>query len=163
MTSVPPDQFDFVVRSLDERSIWGLNRYSRPNYIRQRFEVESLMHAKFIEKGGKPVLSHPIYFFLGRNKRFEEHPLNVGYIIDLASIAKDSISFSYGDTMLSFNEENRKLAGEPYKNSLCNSLYMIDEIEALLENKLFPNKNALNIEAHLWTQPTNEIVRRLSR
>lgn len=63
--------------------------------------------------------------------------------------------------MLSFNEENRKLAGEKYNNSLCNQLFMLDELESLFENKLFLAESALAIEAHLWIQPTNEMTYKL--
>ena len=93
ITSVAEDQLQTVIKSLDERNSWGLNRFSDPSYLRQRFEVENLMREKFIEIGGLPALQRPIYFFLGRNKRFEEHPLNIGYSIDLALLQNSPKNF----------------------------------------------------------------------
>ncbi|MBK7892253.1 MAG: hypothetical protein IPJ84_15830 [Bdellovibrionales bacterium] len=121
------------------------------------------MRARFVAMGGAPVLSAPIYFFLGRNKRFEEHPLNIGYAIDLVHLHRNSISFSYGDTMLSFNVENRKVAGEKYQNPLCDRLFMLDELEYLFSNDLSSSQSPLAVEAQLWVSPTNEIVRKLER
>jgi hypothetical protein len=160
---VPFDQLDAVIQILNERNSWGLNRFTNQNYFKQRLEVENIVRTKFIEMGGEPILSHPIYFFLGRNQRFEEHPLNIGYVIDLLHLHRNLVSFSYGDTMLSFNEENRKLAGEQYFNPLCAKLFMLDELEDLFENKFFPTQSALAVEAHLWVRPEERIVRRLDR
>lgn len=163
ITSVPLRQVHSVISSLDETNAWGLNRFSSLNYFKQRLEVENSMRTKFIELGGEPVLTNPIYFFLGRNPRFEENSLNIGYLMDLSGIFKKSISFSYGDTMLSFNEENRNLAGEKYTNPLCNKLFLLDELESLFENKLFPTTSPLSIEAHLWIKPLKETVKKLTR
>ncbi len=163
ITSLAADQLEAVVNSLEERNSWGLNRFSDPCYMKQRFEVEKLMRAKFIELGGRPILSQPIYFFLGRNRCFEDHPLNIGYAIELAHIHKSSISFSYGDTMLSFNKENRKLAGEKYNNPLCDRLFGLDDLEELYWDHNFPRQSALAVEAHLWVQPLEGTVIRLNR
>ena len=163
ITSVSPNQVERVINGLNEKNAWGINRFSNSVYYKQRLEVEKAMRSKFIEKGGAPILSHPIYFFLGRNNRFEEHPLNIGYVIDLSDIDMSSISFSYGDTMLSFNEDNRNLSGEQYENSLCDKLFSFDELNDLFDDKLFPTQQTLHVEAHLWTQPPLDLVRKLVR
>jgi len=157
--SVPLEELQAVVSNLNESNAWGLNRFKDLKYYNQRREVERSMRAKFIEMGGEPTLSHPIYFFLGRHARFEEHPLNVGYSIELSQLSKKHVSFSYGDTMLSFNDENRKLAGEKYESPLCSELFLIDDLKGVLESKLFPVDSPLAIEAHLWVQPSGEVVR----
>ena len=121
------------------------------------------MRLKFIEMGGSPVLLHPIYFFLGCNTRFEEHPLNIGYSIDLSDVQRNTVSFSYGDTMLSFNEENRKFAGEQYLNPLCGRLFMLDELMGLFESTYFLAQSGLAVEAHLWVQPDEKKIKKLYR
>ena len=65
--------------------------------------------------------------------------------------------------MLSFNEENRKAAGEKYKNPLCDRLFRLSELEMLFEDRHFPTQSALAIEAHLWIQPDEKIVQRLDQ
>jgi len=163
LTSVPADQLYSVISNLNEKIAWGLNRFSDPNYFQQRLEVENKMRVEFLALGGEPVLSHPIYFFLGRNPRFEEASLNIGYMIELSSIDIKSISFSYGDTMLSFNQENRKIAGEQYSSPLCNRLYLKSDLESLFGNKLYPKDSPLSVEAHLWVQPADAVVKKLER
>ncbi len=162
ITGVPPEQLNAVIEKLDEKNSWGLNRFKNQTYFQQRLEVENHMRLKFIEMGGSPALLHPIYFFLGRNSRFEEHPLNIGYSIDLSDVQRNSVSFSYGDTMLSFNKENRKLAGEQYLNPLCGRLFMLDELMDLFESSYFC-LSGLAVEAHLWVHPDRKDVRRLVR
>ncbi len=163
LTSVPADQLYAVLNNLNEKVAWGLNRFSDSNYFQQRLDVENRMRSEFIAMGGEPVLSHPTYFFLGRNPRFEEVSLNIGYMIELSSIDIKSISFSYGDTMLSFNQENRKLAGEKYANPLCNRLYLKSDLESLFGNKMYPKDSPLYVEAHLWVQPADAVVKKLER
>jgi hypothetical protein len=163
ITSVSPTQLDTVMSGLHERNAWGLNRFLDENYLKRRIEVENKMRRRFVEKDGEPELLNPIYFFLGRNSHFEENPLNVGYAIELSQLDKTHVSFSYGDTMLSFNEEYRKLAGEKYRNLLCNDIYMVDELESLINDKLFPIECPLTIEAHLWIQPSSDLITRLER
>ncbi len=163
ITNVAPHQLEVVINGLNEKNTWGINRFSDLTYLMQRLEVEKIMHAQFIENGGKPELSNPVYFFLGSNIRFEEHPLNVAYAIKLSKLNKNQISFSYGDTMLSFNEENRKQSGERYNNPLCNKIFMLDELNSLFDNKSFPNENALAVEAHLWIHPAAQMVQKLAR
>ncbi len=161
ITDVPLEHLDSVIEKLDEKNSWGLNRFKNQTYFKQRLDVENGMREKFIEMGGNPLLLHPIYFFLGRNQRFEEHPLNIGYSINLSDVQRNSVSFSYGDTMLSFNEENRKLAGELYLSPLCERLFMLDELEELFESKFFSSHALLTIEAHLWVRPDEKNVRKI--
>jgi hypothetical protein len=163
ITSTPLDQFSSVASLLNETNSWGLNRFKDQTYFQQRLEVEARLHQMFAARGGRPMLRHPIYFFLGRNPHFEEHPLNVGYAIDLSHLDRTQVSFSYGDTMFSMDEENRKVAGKLYENPLCNQLFVLDELEELFASPLFPDESALPIEAHLWIQPIPETVQKLAR
>ncbi len=63
--------------------------------------------------------------------------------------------------MLSFNVENRKVAGEEYTNPLCDRLFMLDELEDLFSNDLSSSQSPMAVEAQLWVSPTNKIVRKL--
>jgi len=126
----------------------------------QRREIERQLRKQFIEIGGRPVLESPIYFFLGRNHRFEENKRNVGYMIFLRDLDPDIISFSYGDSMFCFHEENRSQAGERYQNPLCEKLYSCETLPQLLSHQDFPKINPLHIEAHLWTLPDSGFVKK---
>ena len=163
ITALPAEQLPAVISSLDTKSSWGLDRFKDQKYLKQRVEVESKIRLRFIEMGGSPSLMHPIYFFLGRNKRFEEHPLNIGYSLKLEDLNKLTVSFSYGDTMLSFDEENRRLSGASYQNPLCDQIFMLDELNKLFESPLFPAQIPLAVEAHLWTMPLDTLVQKIDR
>jgi hypothetical protein len=67
----------------DKGPACGRHLAARPNYLKQRVLAEAEVRKAFIAKGGKPRLEQLIYFFLGGNKRFEEHKLNKGYKINL--------------------------------------------------------------------------------
>jgi hypothetical protein len=160
ITSLPAHDWPETVKQLNETNAWGLARFSDPNYLTQRLEVERHLRRNFIEKSGKPELEHPIYFFLGQHERFEEHERNRGYVIELADISPNAVSFTYGDSMLSFIEHNRSLSGKPYENPLCEKVYRIEELQGLFSDRRFPSVSPLRIEAQLWVIPPQEIVKR---
>ena len=161
ITSVGQENWAEIIKDLNETNAWGLSRFSDPNYLEDRLIAEKKMRKEFISKGGKPELDHPIYFFLGRHKGFESHKSNVGYAINLKDILKDSVSFTYGDSMLSFIDKNRLLSGQKYQNSLCGRIYKVDDLVNIFNHADFPKESALNIEAQLWVLPKKEIVKSL--
>jgi hypothetical protein len=83
MSEVSQESLPEVLCKLDEHNSWGLNRFSDPEYLPRRLQVEQKLHQGLISKGGVPELKYPIYFFLGKNAQFEEHKSNVGYRINL--------------------------------------------------------------------------------
>lgn len=158
ITSYPPQDWPKVVHSLTESNAWGLSRFSDPNYLQRRTEVESIIRNKFKAKGGQPQLKHPVYCFLGRHERWEEHKLNKGYSINLQDIAVDVITFTYGDSLLAFNNDYRTLSGEKYRNSLCGKVFLLDELESLFTCAEYPTNDPLKIEAQLWALPSEQTI-----
>lgn len=94
ITSFPKDEWKNIIENLNTTNAWGLNRFADPNYLKQRVSAEAQVRKNFITKGGKPQLEQPIYFFLGTNRRFEEHNLNKGYKINLEDLEPEQISFT---------------------------------------------------------------------
>jgi hypothetical protein len=158
VTQNPRERWPEVVQLLTENTSWGIQRFSDPKYLLRRIEIEECIRKEFIAKGGKPKLSNPIYFFLGRHRRFEEHRQNKGYVIDLKNVATDSISFTYGDSMLAYDDDYRKQMGEKYQNTLCAKIYRIENLESLFSHPNFPKSDPLAVEAQLWEKPQPEIV-----
>ena len=111
LTNLSKDEWWDATKDLDESNSWGLSRFSDLKYLEQRFDVERLLRKQFIAEGGRPVLQNPIFFFLRRNGGVEANIRNKAYRVDLKDIPEDLISFTYGDSMLSFNEDNRRLSG----------------------------------------------------
>jgi hypothetical protein len=158
MSSVLSNQWAAVIKDLSDTNVWGIKRFSDPDYLPRRLEVEKRIRSEFIEKGGKPMLQHPLYFFLGRHIGFEKHLQNNGYIINLKNILSESISFTYGDSLLAYNEDYRSQSGEKYKNSLCCQVFKMEGLESLFSHIDFQKGEPLSIEVQLWIMPPQEIV-----
>jgi hypothetical protein len=158
LSGVPRANVKNVLSKLNETNAWGLGRFSDPEYLKRRLAVEQKLRREFIVKGGKPVLEHPIYFFLGNNAEFEKHEGNKGYLIRLEDLPKDAVSFTYGDSIFSFNEDYRKLKGEDYLSELCPHVYGLKELPNVFSHKDYQSSATLHIEAQLWIAPTNAMI-----
>jgi len=161
MTSVPADKLPGILKELNETTAWGIARFSDPEYLARRHEVEKRIRQEFIAKGGNPDLEHPIYFFLGGDAEFEKHERNRGYVIPMSEIAESDICFAYGDSMLTFNPDYRAQFGEKYKSSLCAKIFLKNELESLFSHPEFSKDHYLRIEALLWRMPKIENVQNL--
>jgi len=160
ISEVSPDNLPTVLSQLDEGNSWGLSRFTDPEYLPHRLQVERRIRQEFIKKGGRPELSFPIYFFLGNNPRFEEHKSNIGYSINLKDVATDAFSFTYGDSMFSMCENYRRKMNDEYQSQLCSQVYRFDELEALYSaiNRL---SQKLHIECQLWIKPSAGMFQRM--
>ena len=158
ISGVPKDKLPAVIKELSETNAWGLERFSDSKYLEQRLVVEKKIREDFIAKGGTPQLLHPIYFFLGRNLDFDSHESNRGYRIRLRDLPKGSVSFTYGDSMFSLNEENRKLRGGAYLGSLCRQIYVPEELPFLFSHQEFQSAERLHVEAQLWIAPSEATI-----
>lgn len=154
LSSVPLEKLVTVLNEMNETNVWGAARFSDPEYLKRRATVEREIRQKFIEKGGKPDLDNPIYFFLGKNAQFEKHERNKAYLIRIKDLPKDTVSFSYGDSMISYNEDYRLLKGEGYLSELCTQTYTYDELPIIFSHADFRSEMRLHVEAQLWVAPT---------
>lgn len=150
MSSVAPEKLPVVLSQLNETNAWGVARFSDPEYLKRRIIVEKKIRQEFIVKGGSPILVHPIYFFLGRSAQFEEYKNNKAYLIRLQDLPKNSISFTYGDSMFSYNEDYRLLKGKGYLSELCPQLYTYEELPQIFSHTDYHSEMRLHIEAQLW-------------
>jgi hypothetical protein len=158
MTAVEPSFRSQTVKNLNETNSWGIARFLDAEYLDRRSMAEKRMHSEFVSRGGSPEIENPFYFFLGRNQQFESNELNKGYQILLKDLDPLSVSFTYGDSLLAYDENYRSQVGEKYKNPLCARLFLIEELENLFSHPAFPVSNRLHIEAQLWTRPDRKNV-----
>lgn len=154
LTSLNEVELMAALKGMNENNSWGLNRFSDPEYLTRRSLVETKIREQFISIGGKPVLMNPIYFFLGRNERFEENKNNKAYILQLKDIPADQLSFTYGDSMFCFNEDYRQQKGGEYLSELCTHLYKIEDLNKIFSHPDYQHSAHLHIEAQLWVKPT---------
>lgn len=152
-----------LIQQLTNENSWGVQRFADPEYLTRRLAVEKLMRDEFIKMGGKPKLNNPIYFFLGRHSGFEGHSANIGYTIDLSDVLSETISFTYGDSMFSYDQGYRRQSGEKYQNPLCAQIYRQEELPTLFRDSHYPTNEPLSVEAHLWEIPAPEHVKILQK
>lgn len=152
ITEVSQEKLPGVLNQLNESNSWGLSRFSDPEYLHRRIQVEQTIRNAFIAKGGGPELNHPIYFFLGNNAEFEKHKGNVGYRIDLNDVPENAVSFTYGDSMFSLCANYRQKLGDEYQSHLCSQIYRSDELESLFSAASAVTQK-LHIECQLWIKP----------
>lgn len=150
ITSLSPIEREQILATLNETNAWGLNRFKDQEYLSKRLQTEKKIKALFETAGGQPELDHPIYFFLGTNSRFEEHPDNRAYKIFLKDLPENSVSFTYGDSLLAFDDTYRKLSGDLYQNPMCGKVFLKRDLESLFFSADYPGTGALHIEVQLW-------------
>ena len=147
---MPPEgQTEFI------SEIWGLSRFQDPEYLQRRTDVEKNIRNEFISRGGRPELINPIYFFLGRNPRFEENKNNKAYCIDLKDLNIETVTFTYGDSLLAYDSDYKLRSGVKYQNSKCGKIFLLNELDTI-------QSSDLHIEVQLWIAPHPNIVKELN-
>jgi hypothetical protein len=92
-----------ILDGLSEETALAFARFRSESYLGERRRIEALLAERFREKGGRPALEHPIYFVVGRSSWFERHePKVCRRTLSLDRVAPDQVSFTYGDSMVSF-------------------------------------------------------------
>lgn len=162
MSAVSKDKLAEILEGLNDKNAWGLSRFSDPAYLERRLAVEQRIRDEFIAKGGKPVLKHPIYFFLGRNIEFEKHERNKAYLIHLKDLPNAAVSFTYGDSMFSLNEDYRSLKGGGYSSELCPRVYRFEDLPYIFSHADYQLSSRLHVEAQVWIEPSGAVFGRSS-
>ncbi|TNE85977.1 MAG: hypothetical protein EP330_23875 [Deltaproteobacteria bacterium] len=134
-----------AVAALDEDNAWGLARFRDPHYLPRRAAVEARMRAELVVAGGAPQLVYPHYAFLGARPSWER-PGTRSYRIALADIPPGAVSFTVGDSLLTWDPdyraqvEARQGASHPLSGRLLNHRELTAELVPL-------------VEVQLWWQP----------
>jgi hypothetical protein len=155
MSAVSKDELPKVLSELNETNTWGLKRFADPEYLHKRILVERIIRKQFIAKGGSPALNYPIYFFLGKNTQFESHKDNRAYLIKIKDLPENVVSFTYGDSMFSLDEDYRRMKGGPYLSELCNQVYTLGDLPKIYSHMDYQSPLGLHIEAQLWITPSD--------
>ena len=72
------------------------------NYYPRRLQTDALLHARFIELGGRPVQEHPLSFVL-QGSDYLDGWFGHGTVttVPLSRVPAEAVSFTYGDSMAS--------------------------------------------------------------
>ena len=132
-------------------------------FLHNRYSQERRLREAFISKGGKPKRAFPIYMTLSEHRQWESAYEEAAVIkIPLQEFARESVSFTYGDSFAIFNSS---LFGE---EEYWNKVYFADEIVEMVTRLGFPpyvdydfkravyptdkhiNHHLKYVEAHVW-------------
>ena len=127
----------------------GWNSKRPENYLDLRFSLEKRIKKQFVLKGGKPNRNDPFYFTLGECKFAESWYINPGVIkIPLTDIKPDHISFTYPDSMVSYQfYDEPKL--KTYRKNCNGQIFLMDEINDLIREYGLPTEQKSQSEERL--------------
>ena len=137
--------------------------FRNQRYYERRTELEQLMRALFIEKGGKPILNVPYYLTIGESPFLTTWYEESEYIkIPIDEFDLQTLSFTYGDTFPTFSE--RITDGLEYRKKV----YLYDEVLGLIRKYGLPQDTWDNtyespcyVEVQVWSDmPISKYRRR---
>lgn len=134
------DQAQAILTNLCES---GQRTWLHPGYLEERREVEAWLYNDFVKKGKKPDLQHPLYFVLGEHDDLFQkggffssaNPMKLK--IPLSLFDSDMISFTYPDSMPSFNIP-RVERGKSYLKPFHGQVFTKDEITEVVNTYGLP-------------------------
>lgn len=139
-------------------------------FLSRRYEMEKIVRDRFIEKGGTPVNTAPVYFTLGENKNMETWFDNVACIkIPVEEFDLNQVSFTYGDMFPVLNPKlntGEEWWGQVYRYEeildLINKYGYPEDPPYHMRKKQFPKDKPIRnylkyVEAHVWS---NDVIDR---
>ncbi|GGH27351.1 hypothetical protein FAZ19_18905 [Sphingobacterium alkalisoli] len=134
---------------IQKQIIEGWNSKRPENYVGLRFSLEKRIREQFILKGGKPNRNDPFYFTLGECDWAKSWYINPGVIkIPLTDFNPDHISFTYPDSMVSFQfYDEPKL--KTYRKNCNGQIFLLSEISDLINEYGIPSEEKCQIEERL--------------
>jgi len=145
---------------IQRKILEGWNSKRPSNYIELRFALERRLRDQFVSKGGKPNRDDPFYFTLGECEWVKSWYINPGVVkITLSDLDPDHISFTYPDSMVSFQfHDEPKLA--TYRKEENGKVFLLNEIEGVIKKLGVPTEEKWNsheemkydryIEVQVW-------------
>jgi hypothetical protein len=127
--------------------------FRNQRYYERRAELEQIMRALFIEKGGKPILDVPYYMVIGEAPCLTKWYVESEYIkIPINEFDLQTLSFTYGDTFPTFSD--RITDGLEYRKKV----FLYDEILNLIEKYGMPQdtwdetyESPCYVEVQVWS------------
>jgi len=142
----------------------GPNSKRLPNYIDLRFALETRLKQQFILKGGQPNRDDPFYFTLGECAWLKSWYANPGVVkIPLSDFKPEQISFTYPDSMISF-----QLHDEPqyaaYRKEYNGQVFLLNEMDDLITKYGLPTEEKwkteekMNYDRYIEVQVWDDLI-----
>ena len=122
-------------------------------YLNRRYNMEKRVRDKFIEIGGKPIRTAPVYFTLGANKGMEtwyNTPAHIKIPVDEFDLS--AVSFTYGDMFPVFNSSLN--TGEEW----WGQVYNYEGILKLIDKYGFPEDPEYNMKKRFFPFPEGKNI-----
>ena len=153
ITELLPEQRQVLCSALQSSDLPIFARFRWEDYLRERERTEAWLRQAFLEANGKPEEHHPYYFVLGSSDYLIERYQGIGARIEvpLAEISCEHISFTFPDSMASrlFFESRDSLR---YRPDFHGRIFLLSEVEVLLEHTNSLKQEKEYIEAQLWSR-----------
>lgn len=162
LSALTDEQAVLIMQGLYDDTPYGARFKDPEGYLRFRRQTERWVREQFIAKGGQPRESYPIPMVLGSSHWMIKHapdPSEHAEIrIPLSVFTKADISFTYPDSMISFEFLTEK-PPEYYLPELHGRVFTLPETLALVEARGMPEEGwgvnlpwylAPYIEAQVW-------------
>ncbi len=112
-----------------------------PSYIEWRFSLEERLKKQFMAKGRKPNRNDPFYFTLEPCDLLKTWYENPGIIkLPLSDFHPDQISFTYPDSMISFQFYDDPKFAE-YRKDCNGKVFMLTEIDEVINKFGMPSED----------------------
>ena len=161
LTALPVEEARGILYAQREKGQSGIPDIE--GFLQKRYDRDAQLREAFAAKGGKPQRSAPIYMMLGEHPQWASAYVEPAVIrIPLAEFARESVSFTYGD---SFAVMNPALFGA---EAYWGKVYFAEEIVEIIDRYGFPphvaydfkrsiyptdkhiNHHLKYVEAHVW-------------
>lgn len=151
LSDLPPDEAEAVLGAIRARGA-GFASKRAADYLVIRRDLEDLVRARFVEKGGQPIRQRPHYMILGSCDWLKSWYAQGGEVrIQLDQFDGRIVSFTYGDTFPAMRYGD----GKPYRRQV----YTLAELPELVERYGLPQDwnadGALGpdryVEAQIWS------------
>ena len=147
------DAFEVMRELYVEGSVFW-ERFGRPaEYLGYRRQVEQRLRTAFVQSGGSPTDSFPIYMILGHPEWFETvvDPRTVDTTevieIPLEEIPRHEISFTYPDSMTSGDSAER-VDPDYFDPDYCGRVLTLEEVAEIVQAKGLPGAGCTEISAN---------------
>ena len=166
LTSLPFDEAKTIMYAgLQKKTMFNdLKPAWVDNFLNLRYGSDKTLRENFIDIGGKPVRTAPVYFTLGANEGMKTWFDQPEWIkIPVSEFAPNTVSFTYGDSFAVFNTSLD--TGEEWWGKVFHYEDMMKLIDKYglpedppyhMGKRIFPKGKHINqclkfVEAHVWS------------
>jgi hypothetical protein len=159
LSDIPIDEANIILKKIKESKPNTQSATRQPTYMERRYEIEEILKAEFIKKGGIVRRKSPHYMVVEHSPWLSTWFENGCFVkIPIEEFDLKTVSFTYGDAFPVFSDNRHKMDNKEYRRKL----YTYDEMLKIIEKYGLPqdynDDGAYGperyVEAHIWSDET---------